>query len=72
MRHKSADGFIYKISDKSNGLLYSVSCFDGNGNVVATICDVGEKKAAEDFCRMLNEGKVHPCHFHEIYDDYFG
>ncbi len=72
MNEKHNFNFVYAVIPDDNGTFYSVCCCDENGRKIKTIDAVGEKEVTEKFCKFLNEGKVHPCHFEDIFDDYFG
>ena len=51
--------------------MYGVYC--ENGNKTEAIEDITcDKAVAEDFCEMLNSAEVHPYHFHDVYEDFFG
>lgn len=64
--------FIYIAVPDEDCVFYSVCCYDENGTKIKEIDKVGEKEVTENFCEFLNNGKVHPCHFEEVFDDYFG
>lgn len=64
--------YVYTVIPDNTGDLYSVCCRDKNGTNVKVICAVGEKDEAEKFCDFLNKGQVYPCHFEDMYEDYFG
>lgn len=64
--------FVYTVIPDDNDELYSVCCLDEKGIKIKVIDAVGKKEEAEEFCNFLNEGKVYPCHFENIYEDYFG
>lgn len=66
------DKFRYEVI-KCDGLYYGISCFDESFNIVKTIDNISEdREVVEKFCNMLNSEGIEPCHFEEIYDDYFG
>ncbi len=52
---------------------YGIACFDEFSKKVTAVEDISDDRGAvEAFCEMLNATGVEPCHFEEIYDDYFG
>ncbi len=61
------------VMTKGTADYYGISCFDEISNKITSVEDISEdKNAVEAFCDMLNATNVEPCHFEEIYDDYFG
>ncbi len=65
--------FEYKIFYTDATLMYGICCFDESGCRVSVIDDITENRfVAEDFCQMLNSEKIYPCHFYDVYEDYFG
>lgn len=72
MGQNSPVRFVYRMFRDEETFLYGVSCYDEDGNVLKSIDNIGEKSVTEEFCRVLNEYEVYPCHFEELYYDYFG
>ena len=64
--------FVYAVIPDDNSTLYSVCCYDENEKAITIIDKIGTRETAVKFCNFLNEGKVHPCHFEDIFEDYFG
>ena len=63
--------FRYKVFCNEKTSMYGVYC--ENGNKTEAIEDITcDKAVAEDFCEMLNSAEVHPYHFHDVYEDFFG
>ncbi len=72
MGQNSPVGYVYTMFRDDETSLYGVNCSDEDGNVLKSIDNIGEKSVTEEFCRVLNEHEVYPCHFEELYDYYFG
>lgn len=61
----------YVLVCKNNTASYSVVCKMGE-NVIAQIDDIcDDKKKSEEFCQLLNENKISPVHFFDVFEDYF-
>ncbi len=71
MDEKFDFNYVYTVLPDDIGDLYSICCCDENGIKIKIIDTVGEKDEAEEFCKFLNEGQVYPCHFEDLYEDYF-
>lgn len=72
MEQSSPVRHVYIVFRNEDTSLYGVSCLDEDANVLKSIDNIGEKSVTEEFCRMLNEYEIYPCHFEDLYDDYFG
>ena len=72
MGQNSPVRFVYRMFRNDETSLYGVSCLDKDGKILKAIDSIGEKSVTEEFCRMLNEYEIYPCHFDDLYDDYFG
>lgn len=72
MEQKYEVRFVYVAVPGNCSDFYSVCCRDEQGNTINSITDVGTKEEAEAFALFLNEGEIHPCHFEDVFEDYFG
>ncbi len=65
--------FVYSVIFSEKTHLYGIVCGEENGNILEEIGDITEnRQKIDDFCRMLNEEKIHPYHFYDVYEDFFG
>lgn len=72
MEQNSPVRYVYRTFRDEETSLYGVSCYDNDGNVLKSIDKIGEKAVTEEFCRVLNKYEVYPCHFEDLYENYFG
>ncbi len=72
MEQDSPVRYIYRMFRDDKTSLYGVNCCDEDGKILKSIDNIGEKSVTEEFCRVLNEYEVYPCHFEDLYNDYFG
>lgn len=72
MKEEEIFSFVYKAVPDGDGVFYSVCCYNEEGIKIKDINKTGEKEVTEKFCGFLNDGKVHPSHLEDIFDDYFG
>ncbi|MBE6756679.1 MAG: hypothetical protein E7555_09505 [Ruminococcaceae bacterium] len=65
--------FGYKVFCNEKTSMYGIYFEDENENKNEAIEDItAEKDVAEKFCEMLNSAEIHPYHFHDVYEDFFG
>ncbi len=65
--------FSYSVFYTDETQMYGIACSDEEGRIVDSIGDISrEQVAVDDFCCMLNSAEIHPCHFYDVYEDYFG
>lgn len=65
--------FVYSVFYTVETQMYGISCSDEKGNKVGSIDDIAEQmNIVDEFCAMLNSAQIHPYHFCDVYEDYFG
>ena len=73
MNGSEVNNFHYSVFYTDKTLMYGILCSDENENIIDRIDDITqEADVVDDFCRMLNSAEVHPCHFYDVYEDFFG
>ena len=65
--------FSYTVFYSDETRTYGISCSDGEGNTVKSIDDItASSDTIGSFCAMLNSARIHPYHFYDVYEDFFG
>ncbi len=65
--------FGYKVFYNEKTSMYGICSEDEYKNKNEVIEDItDDKDVVEEFCEMLNSAEVHPCHFYDVYEDFFG
>ncbi len=65
--------FIYNVFFSEQTSLYGIGCRDEDGKLLKEIGDITDDyMTISRFCLMLNEEKIHPYHFYDVYEDLFG
>lgn len=73
MSERENYSFKYEVFYNHKTMMYGICCVDEKGIKTEEIDDITYNRGViEMFCDMLNSEKIYPCHFYDVYEDFFG